>query len=306
MSEEKKNQEEKTEEQKQSEKTIYILTALLVFIIFSIIGIFYFNKKEASVSDIKVISTAPENINIPHISKEEKKEGVEVAKNVEDKQQTTTEETTKTEESKETNELSKIKEVAKNVISKEEEKITQANVGHEAKQETAEQKEITAPPPPINVKPKQEESKKEEQVKQEAKAEAKAPAPQTAEKQKETKKSVEKTKEEKSKSKSQPQKATTTNVAKKTETKPQTKATKEVKKQVVKKRYFFIQVNAFSSLEKAKEKRNELLKQGHKKVIVIQEKGLYKVLVGKFNSMKEATNYMKKHNLKGWIRILKM
>jgi len=82
--------------------------------------------------------------------------------------------------------------------------------------------------------------------------------------------------------------------------------TKKVVKQISKERYYYIQVSALASMEKARQVKKSLEGRGFENVIIIKEKGLYKVLIGRFNSMKEAFSFIRKHNIKGgWVRVLK-
>ncbi|WP_297889407.1 SPOR domain-containing protein [Sulfurihydrogenibium sp.] len=61
--------------------------------------------------------------------------------------------------------------------------------------------------------------------------------------------------------------------------------------------YFAIQVGAFSTKEKA-----EIEKAKYSNAYIIEEGGLHKVLVGKFNTEKEARDYQKQHDIKGFIK----
>lgn len=81
---------------------------------------------------------------------------------------------------------------------------------------------------------------------------------------------------------------------------------KSSKNESLQKKYYYIQVGALASMEKARKEKAKFEKRGFKNIIVIKEKGLYKLLIGKFNSFKEAMEYKRNHNLKeGWIRIFK-
>jgi len=60
---------------------------------------------------------------------------------------------------------------------------------------------------------------------------------------------------------------------------------------------FSIQVGAFSTREKAK-----IEKTKYSNAYIIEEGGLRKVLVGKFKTEKEARDYQRKHNIKGFIK----
>jgi cell division protein FtsN len=60
---------------------------------------------------------------------------------------------------------------------------------------------------------------------------------------------------------------------------------------------FSIQVGAFSTREKA-----EIEKAKYPNAYIIEENGLYKVLVGKFGTEKEARDYQIEHDIKGFIK----
>ncbi|WP_299228089.1 SPOR domain-containing protein [Sulfurihydrogenibium sp.] len=134
-----------------------------------------------------------------------------------------------------------------------------------------------------NVKP--EEAKKPVQEKEPAKEQLAKEQP----------------KEEKSK-----QPATATKVEKnKEESKPvKHKESKENKKvdsteitSLISSGGFSIQVGAFSTREKA-----EIEKAKYPNAYIIEENGLHKVLVGKFKTEKEARDYQRAHDIKGFIK----
>lgn len=64
--------------------------------------------------------------------------------------------------------------------------------------------------------------------------------------------------------------------------------------------YFSIQIGAFSTREKAVQEKSR-----YQNAYIIEEGGLYKVLVGKFSSDKEAREYKINNNIDGFIKRLK-
>lgn len=68
----------------------------------------------------------------------------------------------------------------------------------------------------------------------------------------------------------------------------------------IKSGYFSIQVGAFSTREKA-----EIEKAKYSNAYIIEESGLHKVLVGKFSTEKEARDYQRQHDIKGFIKRLR-
>jgi len=60
---------------------------------------------------------------------------------------------------------------------------------------------------------------------------------------------------------------------------------------------FSIQVGAFSTREKA-----EIEKAKYPNAYIIEENGLHKVLVGRFKTEKEARDYQREHDIKGFIK----
>lgn len=100
------------------------------------------------------------------------------------------------------------------------------------------------------------------------------------------------------------------NVAKVTESTEMTKKTEHTKEKTQKQTesknevlslitsgYFSIQTGAFSTKEKALVEKSK-----YKDAFVIEENGLYKVLVGKFKSDKEAREYRAQNNIPGFIK----
>ncbi|MEZ0324016.1 MAG: SPOR domain-containing protein [Hydrogenothermaceae bacterium] len=166
--------------------------------------------------------------------------------------------------------------------------------------------------PPVKSQPK-----KEETVKQ--KTEPKEPKPATIKETKEV--NTQPKKEEKSESKyqvakeekSQSKKEEThkdKKVAKATESTETTKKPEPINKKTQKQTesknevlslvtsgYFSIQTGAFSSRERALAEKSK-----YKDAFIIEENGLYKVLVGKFKSDKEAREYRAENNIPGFIK----
>ncbi len=89
-------------------------------------------------------------------------------------------------------------------------------------------------------------------------------------------------------------------VVKKEQTKHESKKEDTSVKEIVEKiksGYFSIQVGAFSTREKA-----ETEKAKYPNAHIIEEGGLHKVLVGKFDTEKQAREYQKQHEIKGFIK----
>jgi cell division protein FtsN len=161
----------------------------------------------------------------------------------------------------------------------EEQPAGQSNVRPEEAKKPAQEKE------PSKEQPKEEKPKPSEKQPEKTKSEEKQ---QTAEKQ------TEKPKQEKVISKEQPK-----------EEKPkQHQQPKENKKadgkeivSLISSGGFSIQVGAFSAKENA-----EIEKAKYLNAYIIEEGGLYKVLVGKFKTEKEAREYQREHDIKGFIK----
>ncbi|RUM59442.1 MAG: hypothetical protein DSY66_03895 [Persephonella sp.] len=267
MAEEKDLKKEKDK----SEKIIYVLTGLLVLVVFGAIAILYFkpvdNKefvKPETIQIAKVNEPKPVNSNqtinqtVPESGKAgEEKQSV---KEQQGKQPQTIGEIIKQKSEEKASKEAKREEVKKEELQKQ--ASQQNNVATNTEKKVKE------------VKKTEEVKKVEKPVKTEKKAEEV--------KKKEEKKAVAKVNQKKEVSKKTP-----------------------VKKHTVKK-YYYVQVSALASMEKANQVKSRYVRRGFKNVIIIKEKGFYKVLIGKFNSMKEANEFIRKHNIKGgWVRILK-
>ena len=272
MAEEKKSNNTEKEKDK-SEKLIYILTGLLVVVIFGAIAVLYFNpsttEKVYKPEKIQIAADMKKQVKI-----EEKAEGGKEELN--NKSETT--ETTSQDNKQEgqvvqsENQTAEVKEKTKETaVEKHVEQKAETN--EKVSQETKKKTDTNVVPQTKEEKQKTVITKKEE-VKKEAKKEVKKTEKNVAEK-----KSPVKT-------------------VKKVENK------REVKKVV--KKYYYIQISALASMEKARKVKSQWEKKGFKNVIIIKEKGLYKVLIGRFNSMKEAFKFLREHNIKGgWVRVLK-
>jgi len=185
----------------------------------------------------------------------------------------------------------------------EEQPTGQPNVKPEEAKKPAQEKE-----------PSKEQLAKEQSKEEKPKPSEKQPEkPKSEEKQQTAQKQTEKPKQqekaiskEQSKEEKPKQPAVTTKVEKnKEESKPvkyqQPKENKKVDSKeitsLISSGGFSIQVGAFSTREKA-----EIEKAKYPNAYIIEENGLHKVLVGKFKTEKEARDYQRKHNIKGFIK----
>ena len=279
MAEEKKNATEK--EKDKSEKLIYVLTGLLVIVIFGAIAVLYFNpstnEKVYKPEKIQIASDM-KNISKVETKKEEENKQIDINANSNETNSVSTENT------------------------KQEKQIIQSD--NQTANQTVEVIPQNTQPVENKVVQEKEKPQKEEtsqkveeksvntgtqNIKKEEKKESKTVEVKKAEVKKETPKKVE-------------SKKTPKTVVKKKAVKPVKK--KETKK--VAKKYYYIQISALASMEKARQVKNRLERKGFKNVIIIKEKGLYKVLIGRFSSMKEAFKYIREKNIKGgWVRVLK-
>lgn len=66
---------------------------------------------------------------------------------------------------------------------------------------------------------------------------------------------------------------------------------------LISKSVFAIQVGAFSTKEKAQEEKSK-----YEDAYIVEENGLYKVLIGKFKTEKEAREYQKSKDIKGFVK----
>ncbi len=218
--------EEAKRRQERLEKTIIILSGILIIIVFTVIGINIYSGKEEKVSqpEINIVSDKT-----PEVAKV-----VETEKKNEPVKQEKKEEKTKPEKPKQEKQLAK------------------------AKQNTQQQKKQ---PVPNVLKPKKEQKQKVEKK-----------------------------------------------IVKKVESKPVKKVEKPkvVKKHnkviaTTQKGFYYIQVGAFSSKENA-EKAKKHYKLPSSRFYIIRTGKLYKLLIGKFKTRKEAQMFMRKHGIKGLVK----
>jgi cell division protein FtsN len=185
----------------------------------------------------------------------------------------------------------------------DEQPAEQSNVKPEEAKKPAQEKEPSKEQL-AKEQPKEENPKPSEKQPEKIKSEEKQ---QTAQKQTEKPKQQEKAiSKEQSKKEKPKQPATSVKVEKnKEESKPvKHQQTKENKKadgkeitSLISSGGFSIQIGAFSTREKA-----EIEKAKYPNAYIIEESELYKVLVGKFKTEKEATDYQREHNIKGFIK----
>ncbi|MGC9120237.1 MAG: SPOR domain-containing protein [Sulfurihydrogenibium sp.] len=167
---------------------------------------------------------------------------------------------------------------------------------NQQKEEVKKSENMPSQPQPTQ---KVEQTKKEPEKqpeKQQIVSQSKSESEKHVEKQKETHKET---------VKKEPEKTTVAKtIEAKKETKQEQKAnskndeniTKEIVEKI-KSGYFSIQVGAFSTREKAEVERSK-----YSNAFIIEEGGLHKVLVGKFPTEKEAREYQKQHDIKGFIK----
>jgi len=147
-----------------------------------------------------------------------------------------------------------------------------------AEPQTPQPKQEEQPAGQSNVKP--EEAKKTAQEKEPSKEQPK---------EEKSKQSATATKVEKNKEESKPVKYQQPKENKKVDSKEITS--------IISSGGFSIQVGAFSTREKA-----EIEKAKYPNAYIIEEGGLHKVLVGKFKTEKEARDYQREHDIKGFIK----
>ena len=280
MSEEKKDNVSEKEKDK-SEKLIYVLTGLLVVVIFGAIAVLYFNPS----TDEKVYK--PEKIQVAA----ETKNPNQLEKNINNVSSKSNEGVKRKNEKTDTQK----NETAKAVNNQ----ASDNNLTNSSSNNNLTVSSNISSSDEVNSKriPQQEKFKEKELVKgNEEKKTAKSIS------NKELKTEGKEKRLEKSKDNNSV--VVQKNIKKKENI---SKSNKEIdKKKTIEKKYYYIQVGALASMEKARKEKAKFEKRGFKNLVIIKEKGLYKILIGRFNSIKEAMNYKRKHNLEeGWIRILK-
>ena len=288
MGEEKKeNMVSEEEEKDKSEKLIYVLTGLLVFVIFGAIAVLYFNpspdekiykpKKIQVVADKEANITSKGNTTLKTTSNG----NITQSKNIKTVQNNANNGTNTT--SIENKAITAVKEENTNTTKTEVAQLTEEN-----------NKSIKENNKKTNEPKNTSNNTKEDLI-------GKLIADKNTENKKENVKEKEKAKNTEKKVAIN----THTQQAENKISKKENTISKRERKKVERK-YYYIQVSALASMEKARQVKARLERRGFKNVIIIKEKGMYKVLVGRFNSMKEAFKFIREHNIKGgWVRILK-
>jgi DNA polymerase III gamma/tau subunit len=256
------------------ERLIIFLSGLLITLVFIALGLNYYSKSEKTISepDIKVATnlekpaTPPQQIQTQPQPTEPPQQPTPESQPPQPKQ--------------------------------EEQPAGQSNVKPEEAKKPAQEKE------PSKEQPKEEKPKPSEKQPEKPKSEEKQ---QTAQKQTEKPKQQEKAiSKEQPKEEKPKQPAIAAKVEKnKEESKPvkyqQPKENKKVDSKeitsLISSGGFSIQVGAFSTREKA-----EIEKAKYPNAYIIEEGGLHKVLVGKFKTEKEARDYQREHDIKGFIK----
>ncbi|NPA54411.1 MAG: hypothetical protein GXO21_07060 [Aquificae bacterium] len=218
--------EEAKRRQEKLEKTIIILSGLLIVIVFTVIGINLYSGKNEKISEPEINIINEKSPDIAKINKEETANVVQKG----------------------------ILPTTSNITTS-----TQSQIISKSKSEQIEKKEKTEKSKVVIIK-----------------------KPEKIEKRKET-----------------PQKK---EIQKKKITSANTKNTKkEEKKASVQTGYYYIQVGAFSSKENA-ERAKKNFKISPSRFVIIRTGKLYKLLIGKFKTRKEAQNFMRKYGIKGIIK----
>jgi cell division protein FtsN len=265
-------------EKEMTERLIIFLSGLLITLVFIALGLNYYSKLEKAISepDIKVVTslekpaTPPQQIQAQPQPTQPLQQPTAESQPPQPKQ--------------------------------EEQPAEQLNVKPEEAKKPVQEKELSKEQL-TKEQPKEEKSKPSEKQPEKPKSEEKQ---QTVEKQTEKPKQQEKaTSKEQSKEEKPKQPAIATKVEKnKEESEPVKHEPKENKKvdskeitSIILSDGFSIQAGAFSTREKA-----ETEKAKYSNVYIVEESGLYKVLVGKFKTEKEARDYQREHNIKGFIK----
>jgi DNA polymerase III gamma/tau subunit len=262
-----------------TERLIIFLSGLLITLVFIALGLNYYSKLEKTISepDIKVATNLEKSATPP--------QQIQVQPQpIQPPQQPTA-------------------ESQPPQPKQEEQPARQSNVKPEEAKKPAQEKEPSKEQL-AKKQPKEEKSKPSEKQSEKPKSEEKQ---QTAQKQTEKPKQQEKAiSKEQPKEEKPKQPATAAKVEKnKEESKPvKHEESKENKKvdgkeitSLISSGGFSIQVGAFSTREKA-----EIEKAKYPNAYIIEENGLHKVLVGKFKTEKEARDYQREHDIKGFIK----
>ncbi|WP_028951062.1 SPOR domain-containing protein [Sulfurihydrogenibium subterraneum] len=250
------------------ERLIIFLSGLLITLVFIAIGLNFYSKSNQTVSEpqVKIASEAVKPTTPPQ------PQSLQTTPPVEQQQNKPTE---------------------TNQVQPSQEKQQVETQPPQPKQETAEklsQKEVKEP---VKQEPK-DQSKAVQKVEKETKKENKENVKQESKPSNKPVENIEK----------QPKKEEKQTVAMKQENQVKSPSKKEdsTAKEIIEKiksGYFSIQVGAFSTREKA-----EIEKVKYPNAYIIEEGGLHKVLVGKFQTEKEARDYQKESGIKGFIKRL--
>jgi cell division protein FtsN len=263
-----------------TERLIIFLSGLLITLVFIALGLNYYSKLEKTISepDIKVATNLEKSATPPQQIQ------VQPQPIIQPPQQP-------------------IAESQPPQPKQEEQSAGQSNVNPEEAKKPAQEKEPSKEQL-AKKQLKEEKPKPSEKQSEKPKSEEKQ---QTAQKQTEKPKQQEKAiSKEQSKEEKPKQPATAAKVEKnKEESKPvkyeEPKENKKVDSKeitsLISSGGFSIQVGAFSTRENA-----EIEKAKYPNAYIIEESGLYKVLIGKFKAEKEARSYQREHNIKGFIK----
>lgn len=257
------------------ERLIIFLSGLLITLVFIAIGLNYYSKSNQTVSEpqVKIASEAVKPPTPPQPQNLQTTPPVEQPSQPVEQQQNKPTETAQVQPSQEKQQVETQPPQPKQETT---EKVIQKEVKEPVKQEPKDQSKA--------VQKVEKETKKEnkESVKQESKPSNK-PADNVEKQPKKEEKQTIATKQE--------------NQVKSTPKKEDSTAKEIIEK--IKSGYFSIQVGAFSTREKA-----EVEKAKYPNAYIIEEGGLHKVLVGKFQTEKEARDYQKENGIKGFIKRL--
>ena len=279
MAEEKKDEfelEEEKQGKKSSEKVIYILTGLLVLVIFGAIAIFFYAPDITGPKQPEITNT-PLPKGTSNFAEDKGNKGVAAEKGGEEQKA--------------------IKEAAEKSLKQEEPAVKKEAKANEPKMspkheemhgQVAQQHHKNAV---VQHPQKSAEVKHKKEVKAHAKTEEKK---------------VQKAASVQHKQVSSSKQVGTANQKQVAQKRVEKKETKKAVKKTVPKKHYFIQTGAFGSLVKARKEKQELIKKGFKNVLIVEEKGMYKVLIGRFKTFNEANQFKKKHNIKnGWVRVIR-
>jgi len=253
------------------ERLIIFLSGLLITLVFIALGLNYYSKSEKTISepDIKVATNLEKPATPPQqIQAQPQPTQPPQQPNAESQPQQP---------------------------KQEKQPVGQSNVKPEEAKKPAQEKEPSKEQL-AKEQPKEEKSKPSEKQPEKTKSEEKQ---QTAQKQTEKPKQQEKAaSKERPKEEKPKQPATAAKLEKnKEESKENKKVDSKEITSLISSGGFSIQVGAFSTRERA-----EIEKSKYPNAYIIEEKGLHKVLVGKFKTEKEARDYQREHDIKGFIK----